>query len=78
MNFDKINNSNITFYEFSKNPENYFIQAFQPMGVFKELRNPVISFKKIYNKLCVGSGKNRFILCVWQINGARSAAKSRI
>ena len=50
MNFDKINNSNITFYEFSKNPENYFIQAFQPMGVFKELRNPVISFKKIYKR----------------------------
>lgn len=50
INFDKINNSNITFYAFSKNPENYFIQAFQLMGVFKELRNPVISFKKIYKR----------------------------
>ena len=49
MNFDKINNSNITLFEFSKNYENYFIQAVQPIGVFKELRNPVISFKKIYN-----------------------------
>jgi len=45
INFDKINNSSITLYEFSKNP-----QAFQPMGVFKELRNPVISFKKIYKR----------------------------
>jgi len=50
INFDKINNSNITLFEFSKNPENYFIQAFQPMGAFKMLKNPVISFNKIYKK----------------------------
>ena len=51
MNFNKINNLNITLYEFSKHPENYlFMQAFQPMGIFKELRNPAISFKKKYKR----------------------------
>jgi hypothetical protein len=50
MNFDKIKNLNINLYESSKNPENYFIQVFQPMGVFKELRNIRTLYKKIYKK----------------------------